>query len=236
MSTTTPGDTPTTPTTAAEIHAAAVAAATEACEALDLFDLARMASCGMPPANDRDGDTSEGADALDTARNVAAEAAAEHLAGLDPAEAVELCATPWDLVDAVSDPVWEGVDGSGTLIYTACYREAFAELDGWSEDPAAEFGTDGADMDKLAQLAVFSIMSRCADAVAERYAEAYAEAVDDLGGLPEDPVTCDECDATSVSGWGDAPTCLDCTPAEDVCETHQRTTDGPCPLCEDGDN
>ena len=180
MSTTTPGTTPTVPTTAAEIHAAARAAATEACESLATGRLAAMAQCGTPRA------MSEGAEALDTALLVAAEACEFHLAGLDPAEAVDLTAEAWKLVDAVSDSVWEGVDGSATLIYTARYREAFAELDGWSEDPAGEFGMADGDMDKLAQLAVFSIMRRCADAVAERYAEAYAEAVEDLGGLPED--------------------------------------------------
>lgn len=186
MSTTTTGTTPTTPTTAAEIHAAALARATELAEALDLFDLARMASCGTPPERNAEGETTEGADALRTARDVATEACAEHLAELDPAEAVELAAEAWELVDAVSDSVWEGVDGSGTLIYTASYREAFAELDGWEEDPAGEFGDLSGGMDKLAQLAVFSIMRRCAEAVAERYAEAYTEAVEDLGGLPED--------------------------------------------------
>lgn len=173
MSTTTPGDTPTTPTTAAEIHAAAVVAATDACDALYVTDLARMADCGRPA----DATESEGANALRTARDVATEACAEHLAELDPAEAAELAAEAWELEQAVSDHVWEGIDGSGTLIYTACYREAFADLDGWDEDPAGEFGTDGADMDKLAQLAVFSIMRRCADAVVEHYAEAYTEAV-----------------------------------------------------------
>lgn len=186
MSTTTPGTTPTTPTTAAEIHAAAIARATEACEKLDLFGLARMASCGTPSERNAEGETTEGADALDTARNVAAEACAEHLGDLDPAEAVDLAAEVWELADAVSDSVWEGIDGSGVLIYTARYREAFAELDGWREDPAGEFGADGDDMDKLAQLAVFSIMRRCAVAVVEHYAEAYTGAVEDLGGLPED--------------------------------------------------
>lgn len=180
MSTTTPGTLPTTPTTAAEIHAAAIARATELAEGHTSVALANMADCGAPSGG------TEGADALDTARNVAAEAAAEHLAELDPAEAVELAAEAWELVDAVSDSVWEGVDGSGTLIYTARYRAAFADLDGWEEDPAGEFGDLGGGMDKLAQLAVFSIMRRCAEAVAERYAEAYTEAVDDLGGLPED--------------------------------------------------
>lgn len=181
MSTTIPGDTPTTPTTAAEIHAAAIARATELAEGHTPGELANMADCGCP-----EGD--EGVDALDTARNVAAEACAEHLAGLDPAEAVELVAEAWELVDAVSDPVWEGVDGSGTLIYTACYRAAFAELDGWGEDPAGEYGMADHDggMDKLAQLAVFSIMRRCAEAVVNTFATDYLEAVEDLGGLPED--------------------------------------------------
>ena len=183
MSTTTPG---TTPTTAAEIHAAAIARATKVCEKLDLFDLARMASCGTPPERNAEGETTEGADALDTARNVATEACAEHLGDLDLAEAVELATETWDLVQALDTPLWEGIDGSGTLIYTACYREAFADLDGWEEDPAGEYGDVDGGMDKLAQLAVLQIMCRAAEAVVGHYAEAYTEAVDDLGGLPED--------------------------------------------------
>lgn len=178
MSTTTTGTTPTTPTTATEIHVAAIARANELAEGLDTWELSGLARCGTPG-----GDT-EGADALDTARAVATEAAAEHLAELDPAEAVELCAEAAELALAVSDSLWEGVDGSSTLIYTASYREAFAELDGWSEDIGGEFGPQS-DMDKAAQLAVFLIMRRAAEAVVERYAEAYTEAVEELGGLPE---------------------------------------------------
>lgn len=167
-----------TTTTTAQIHAAALARATELAEGHTSGALANMAECGYPQG-------SEGADALDTARMVAAEAAEWHLADLDPAEAVELAADAWELVDAVSDALWEGIDGSGTLIYTACYREAFAELDGWSEDVGGEFGPQG-DMDKAAQLAVFSIMRRCAEAVVNTFATDYTEAVEDLGGLPED--------------------------------------------------
>lgn len=47
----------------------------------------------------------------------------------------------------------------------------------------------------------------------------------------EATVTCDTCSATSESGWGDAPTCLDCTPAEQICAACNRTTDGSCPVC-----
>lgn len=54
----------------------------------------------------------------------------------------------------------------------------------------------------------------------------YREAAD-----TEATVTCDTCSATSESGWGDAPTCLDCTPAEQICAACNRTTDGPCPVC-----
>lgn len=53
---------------------------------------------------------------------------------------------------------------------------------------------------------------------------------------PVDPdlATCDECGATAEGGWGDAPTCLQCTPADLVCTEHQRTLGlpGECPLCE----
>ena len=48
------------------------------------------------------------------------------------------------------------------------------------------------------------------------------------------PVTCDQCDATSESGWGDTPLCLTCQKHDDpsqVCEEHQRTFEGDaCPL------
>ena len=56
-------------------------------------------------------------------------------------------------------------------------------------------------------------------------------------GVPEFEVTCDDCDATDESGWGDTGQCLDCAPAATVCEQHQRTMspDG-CPLEHDGDD
>lgn len=56
--------------------------------------------------------------------------------------------------------------------------------------------------------------------------EPYPETTD-----TEATVTCDTCSATSQSGWGDAPTCLECTPAEQICSAHDRTTDGSCPVC-----
>lgn len=51
--------------------------------------------------------------------------------------------------------------------------------------------------------------------------------------LSADPtvVTCDTCTATSGSGWGDQPTCLGCTPADLICDRHQRTFVGACPFC-----
>jgi len=49
----------------------------------------------------------------------------------------------------------------------------------------------------------------------------------------EELVTCDGCDAISESGWGDNPFCLDCSPADEICELHQRTFDTTCPLCEE---
>lgn len=147
----------------------ALAAARAEVESLTTGMLARLADCGRPEEG------TEGADALDTARNAAADACEEHLEDMDPAEAADACDDGWDLVQAVSDHVWENVDGSATLIYTYIYRAAFAELDGWSEDPAGEYGPlEG--MDKAAQVAVFMIMRRAADAVVERYAEAYTEA------------------------------------------------------------
>lgn len=45
-----------------------------------------------------------------------------------------------------------------------------------------------------------------------------------------DLVTCDKCDNTSLSGWGDLPTCLDCTPDDQICPVHYRTFDTACPL------
>lgn len=178
MSTTTTGTTPTIPTTAAEIHAAAIVRATELAEGLDTWELSRLADCGTPG-----GDT-EGADALRIARDVATEAAAECLAGLDPAEAVDLCAEAYGLHDATTDSVWEGVDGTAVLIYTSRTRAAFHELDGWEED-VSDWGTPE-DLGQAATWAVFSIMRRCADAVVNTFATDYAEAVEDLGGLPED--------------------------------------------------
>lgn len=56
-------------------------------------------------------------------------------------------------------------------------------------------------------------------------------------GTSPDLATCDNCSATSESGWGDTPLCLDCQRKEDaskVCEEHQRTfEDATCPVCED---
>lgn len=46
----------------------------------------------------------------------------------------------------------------------------------------------------------------------------------------DDEVTCDDCDRTSESGWGDLPLCLECAPAEQVCTEHQHTFTDCCPL------
>ena len=43
-------------------------------------------------------------------------------------------------------------------------------------------------------------------------------------------VTCDGCEETSESGWGDTPFCLSCAPAGTVCPEHQRTFIDKCPL------
>ena len=169
--------------TLSEIHAASIVRATEATEALTTRELASMSDCGRPDELNAKGEATEGANALRTARDLAAEACADHLAELDPAEAVELCNDAWELAQAVNDSLWEGIDGSATLIYTARYREAFADLDGWEEDPEGDMGPLGS-IDQAAQMAVFQIMRRCGLAVAERYAEAYIEAVEELGGLP----------------------------------------------------
>jgi hypothetical protein len=45
-------------------------------------------------------------------------------------------------------------------------------------------------------------------------------------------VTCDGCDATSEAGWGDNPFCLDCSPADEVCDVHHRTFVTTCPICD----
>lgn len=45
-------------------------------------------------------------------------------------------------------------------------------------------------------------------------------------------VTCDNCTATSESGWGDTPLCTDCEAQENVCQWHVRTFYDECPLCE----
>lgn len=47
-------------------------------------------------------------------------------------------------------------------------------------------------------------------------------------------VTCDGCDATSETGWGDTAYCLDCSHVDEVCLEHQRThyNDETCPLCD----
>lgn len=50
---------------------------------------------------------------------------------------------------------------------------------------------------------------------------------------PGELVTCDDCPATSESGWGDTPLCLDCQRKADsglVCEEHLRTFEDECPL------
>lgn len=43
-------------------------------------------------------------------------------------------------------------------------------------------------------------------------------------------VTCDGCDNTSESGWGDTPFCLNCEQPANICPEHQRTFVGSCPL------
>lgn len=43
-------------------------------------------------------------------------------------------------------------------------------------------------------------------------------------------VTCDTCNDTSEAGWGDQPTCLLHTDPSLICEQHQRTHNGTCPL------
>lgn len=49
-------------------------------------------------------------------------------------------------------------------------------------------------------------------------------------------VTCDNCDATDESGWGDTPLCVDCQRKADpslVCEEHglTRYPGERCPAC-----
>ena len=55
---------------------------------------------------------------------------------------------------------------------------------------------------------------------------------DTCGTGDAEGVTCDECGAVSVSGWGDLSTCVGCAPESNVCRVHVRTHDGVCPLCD----
>lgn len=168
------------PTTKGERHHYAIKRATEACEALETFQLARLADCGTPAS------TTEGADALDTARGVAVDVAVWELDNVDPDEAALICAGDGadDLADLTSDSVWEGVDGSAVLIYTARKREAFHELDGWQED-TGDFGPPQ-DLDEAAAWALFGILRRAADAVVDEFATAYTDAIAEYAELDDE--------------------------------------------------
>jgi hypothetical protein len=43
-------------------------------------------------------------------------------------------------------------------------------------------------------------------------------------------VTCDKCGRLSESGWGDTALCLECESPKNICDEHQRTFVGSCPL------
>lgn len=168
------------PTTKGERHHYAIKRATEACEALDAFQIARLADCGTP------GPGTEGADALDTARLIAAEAAEWQLDDVDPDEATVICSGDGadTLADLTDDSVWEGLDGCAVLIYTLRKRNAFHDLDGWSED-VEDFGPPS-DLDEAATWALFSILRRAARTVVDEFAEAYAEAVAEFPDLDDE--------------------------------------------------
>lgn len=72
-----------------------------------------------------------------------------------------------------------------------------------------------------------------ADGVLNDLTHTVADAIDAALTATPGLVTCDNCLATSESGWGDTPLCLDCQRAEDpdlVCEEHQRTFEDECPF------
>lgn len=168
------------PTTKGERHHYAIKRATEACEELDAFQIARLASCGTP------GPGTEGADALDTARSIAVEAAEWELDGVDPDEAALICSGDGadTLAELTDESVWEGVDSSAVLIYTGRKRDAFHELDGWSED-IGDFGAPS-DLDEAATWALFGILRRAAAAVVDEFAEAYTNAVAEFPELDDE--------------------------------------------------
>lgn len=168
------------PTTKGERHHYAIKRATEACESLDAFQIARLAGCGTP------GSGTEGADALDTARLIATEAAEWQLDGVDPDEAALICSGDGadDLADLTDESVWEGVDSSAVLIYTGRKRDAFHELDGWQED-TGDFGAPR-DLDEAATWALFGILRRAAAAVVGEFAEAYTDAIAEYAELDDE--------------------------------------------------
>lgn len=60
--------------------------------------------------------------------------------------------------------------------------------------------------------------------------------IGDIGQTAGALVTCDDCDATDESGWGDTPLCLACQKKADpslICSLHALThTEGElCPAC-----
>lgn len=170
------------PTNKVERHHYAIEAATNSCDELWVTELARLADCGRPT----DATESEGAGALRAARDLAVEAAVEQLENVDPDEAALICSgdgADW-LSDLTEDDVWQSVDGLGVLIYTARKRDAFHELDGWSED-VADFGTPR-DLDEAAAWALFGILRRAAREVVDHFAAVYSQVIEAFPELDED--------------------------------------------------
>lgn len=167
-------------TTTAERHAYALTTATAACGDLDTWQLAQLAQCAVPTA------CTEGAEALDTARAVALEAIEWELSNVDADEAALICSGDGAdlLVDLVSDSIHEGIDSTAVLIYTARTRDAFHQLDGWSES-LEDLGTPD-DLDTAATWILFEILRRAAHAVTDEFAEAYTGAVAEFPGLDDD--------------------------------------------------
>lgn len=168
------------PTTKGERHHYAIKRAIEACESLETFQIARLADCGTP------GPGTEGVFALDTARSIAVEAAEWELDNIDPDEAALICSGDGadTLAELAENAIWERVDGTSVLIFTADTRNAFHDLNGWLED-TGDFGTPR-DLDEAAAWALFGILRRAAAAVVDEFAEAYVDAVAEFPDLDDE--------------------------------------------------
>lgn len=131
-----------------------------------------------------------------------------------------------DLPSSIQDDVHEAAD-SAVQIYTYQVWQEFTDLCLWTEDLSDLGEVSGDDLTRdIAMRAEYLVASRGIPVL-------LAEKAQRLYAANPGTVTCDDCDAASEAGWGDTPLCLDCQTADDpalVCETHQRTHDGECPL------